>query len=65
MKKEINYQMLANDLISILEEEYDGYRICYELISYGYDYDTLVALGFDYDDIERASRDNMNGVDPT
>lgn len=64
MKKEIDYKMLANDLISLLEEEYDGYRICYELISYGYDYDTLVELGFDYQDIEEASRDEMLGRDP-
>jgi hypothetical protein len=64
MKKPINYKSIAEDLIAILQYDYDDYRICYELGALGVDDDDLRELGFDSDDIHEALTDNMHGNDP-
>jgi hypothetical protein len=60
MTKEKLYIMYANDLESILEEFITPYQIVRDLISLGYDYDNLVALGYDTEIIEEAMNNDMN-----
>lgn len=60
MKKENLYKMYANDLLSILEEYQTTYQIVRDLISLGYDYDTLVGVGFDMYVVEEAMHNEMN-----
>ena len=60
MKKENLYKMYANDLLSILEEYQTTYQIVRDLVSLGYDYDTLVELGYDMYIIEEAMHNDMN-----
>jgi hypothetical protein len=60
MTKEKLYFMYANDLESILEEFITPYQIVRDLISLGYDYDNLVALGYDTEIIEEAMNNDMN-----
>lgn len=60
MKKENLYKMYANDLLSILEEYQTTYQIVRDLVSLGYDYDTLVEFGFDMYVVEEAMHNEMN-----
>lgn len=60
MTKEKLYIMYANDLESMLEEFITTYQIVRDLISLGYDYDNLVALGYDTEIIEEAMNNDMN-----
>lgn len=60
MNKEKLYKMYANDIESILEEFLTTYQIVRELVSLGYDYDTLVELGYDMYIIEEAMHNEMN-----
>ena len=60
MNKEKLYKMHANDLESLLEEFLTTYQIVRDLVSLGYDYDTLVELGYDMYIIEEAMHNDMN-----
>jgi hypothetical protein len=60
MKKENMWKMFANDLLNMLEEYKTTYQIVRDLISLGYDYDTLVAVGFDMYIVEEAMHNDMN-----
>lgn len=60
MKKENMWKMFANDLLNMLEEYQTTYQIVRELISLGYDYDTLVDVGFDMYIVEEAMHNEMN-----
>lgn len=60
MNKEKLYKDFAHDLESILEEFLDTYQIVRDLVSLGYDYDTLVELGYDMYIIEEAMHNEMN-----
>lgn len=60
MKKENMWKMFANDLLNMLEEYQTTYQIVRDLISLGYDYDTLVDVGFDMYIVEEAMHNDMN-----
>ena len=60
MKKENMWKMFANDLLAILEEYQTTYQIVRDLVSLGYDYDTLIAVGFGHYVVEEAMHNDMN-----
>ena len=60
MKKENMWKMFSNDLLNMLEEYQTTYQIVRDLISLGYDYDTLVDVGFDMYIVEEAMHNDMN-----
>ena len=63
MEKEKLYRMYANDLENMLEEFLDVYQIVRDLVSLGYDYDTLVQLGYSMYIVEEAMHNEMNNME--